>query len=128
MWLYVWTYLFFLELPWHFGKTIIGELPRNIVLIDALKQSIQFFITGLQDCKLFLVSRKPQARLRGGGRQKLNAELSALSAKKEALLAEYKSTRAEAQEYETVRQNVDALLSVPKMYAKEISNIRNFSK
>ena len=51
---------------------------------------------------------------------KLNAELSALAAKKETLLAEYKSTRAEAQEYETVKQNVDALLSVSKKYAKEI--------
>ena len=55
--------------------------------------------------------------------EKLNAELSELAAKKETLLAEYKSARAEAQEYETVKQNVDALLSVPKKYAKEISNI-----
>ena len=46
--------------------------------------------------------------------EKLNAELTALAVKKETLLAEYKSTRAEVQEYETVKQNVDALLSVPK--------------
>ena len=53
--------------------------------------------------------------------EKLNAELSELAAKKETLLAEYKSARAEAQEYETVKQNVDALLSVPKDQAKEKS-------
>ena len=41
-------------------------------------------------------------------------ELAALASKKETLLAEYKTARAEAQEYETVKQNVDALLTVPK--------------
>ena len=51
--------------------------------------------------------------------EKLNAELAALAAKKETLLAEYKSTRAEAQEYETVKQNVDALLSVRKEQEQE---------
>ena len=51
--------------------------------------------------------------------EKLNAELSALAAKKETLLAEYKSARAEAQEYETVKQNVDVLLSVPKEQEQE---------
>ena len=30
----------------HFGKAIIGELAGNIVLIDALKKAVQFFITG----------------------------------------------------------------------------------
>ena len=30
------------------------------------------------------------------------------------LLAEYKTARSEAREYETVKQNVDTLLSVPK--------------
>ena len=51
--------------------------------------------------------------------EKLNAELTALAVKKETLLAEYKSTRAEAQEYETVKQNVDALLSVRKEQEQE---------
>lgn len=46
--------------------------------------------------------------------EKLNTKLAALVAKKETLLAEYKSTRTEAQEYEIIKQNVDALLSVPK--------------
>ena len=32
---------------------------------------------------------------------------------------EYKTIRAEAQEYETVKQNVDALLSVPKEQEQE---------
>lgn len=51
--------------------------------------------------------------------EKINVELTALASKKETLLAEYKSTRAEAQEYDTVKQNVDALLSVPKEQEQE---------
>ena len=51
--------------------------------------------------------------------EKLNIELAALITKKETLLAKYKSARAEAQEYETVKQNVDALLSVPKEREQE---------
>ena len=51
--------------------------------------------------------------------EKINVELTALVAKKETLLAEYKSARAEAQEYDTVKQNVDALLSVPKEQEQE---------
>ena len=44
----------------------------------------------------------------------MKTELANLNAEKERLLAEYKAARAEAQEYETVKQNVDALLTVPK--------------
>lgn len=55
--------------------------------------------------------------------ESMKAELAALNAKKEKLLAEYKTARSEAQEYETIKQNVDTLLSVPKEQAKEISNI-----
>lgn len=51
--------------------------------------------------------------------EKINVELTALVAKKETLFAEYKSARAEAQEYDTVKQNVDALLSVPKEQEQE---------
>ena len=46
--------------------------------------------------------------------EKLNAELVTLAAKKEALISEYRTARAETQEYEIIKQNVDALLSVPK--------------
>ena len=46
--------------------------------------------------------------------ESMKKELSELTAKKDALLAEYRTARSEAQEYETIRQNVDALLSVPK--------------
>ena len=46
--------------------------------------------------------------------ESMKKELAELTAKKDALLAEYRSARNEAQEYETIRQNVDALLSVPK--------------
>ena len=44
----------------------------------------------------------------------MKKELVELAAKKDALLAEYRTVRSEAQEYETILQNVDALLSVPK--------------
>lgn len=46
--------------------------------------------------------------------ESMKKELSELTAKKNALLVEYRTARSEAQEYETIRQNVDALLSVPK--------------
>ena len=46
--------------------------------------------------------------------ESMKAELAALNAKKEKLLAEYKTARSEAQEYETIKKNVDTLLSVPK--------------
>ena len=51
--------------------------------------------------------------------EKINVELTALASKKETLLAEYKTARVETQEYETVKQNVDALLSVPKEQEQE---------
>ena len=44
----------------------------------------------------------------------MKTELANLTAEKERLLAEYKVASTEAQEYETVKQNVDALLAVPK--------------
>ena len=44
----------------------------------------------------------------------MKKKLAELTAKKDTLLAEYRTARSEAQEYETIRQNVDALLSVPK--------------
>jgi len=44
----------------------------------------------------------------------VKTELAVLAGKKDTLLAEYKSARSEAQEYETIKRNVDALLSVPK--------------
>ncbi len=46
--------------------------------------------------------------------ESMKSELTALAAKKETLLAEYKSTRSETQEYETIRKNVDTLLSIPR--------------
>lgn len=55
--------------------------------------------------------------------ESMKTELAALTAKKETLLAEYKTARSEAQEYETIKQNVDTLLSVPQEKTKEISKI-----
>ena len=49
--------------------------------------------------------------------ESMKTELANLAAEKERLLAEYKTARSEAQEYETVKQNVDALLTVPKEQA-----------
>ena len=46
--------------------------------------------------------------------ESMKTELANLNAEKERLLAEYKTARTEAQEYDTVKQNVDALLTVPK--------------
>ena len=46
--------------------------------------------------------------------ESMKTELANLNAEKERFLAEYKAARAEAQEYETVKQNVDALLTVAK--------------
>ena len=46
--------------------------------------------------------------------ENIKKELANLTAEKERLLAEYKTARTESQEYETVKQNVDALLTVPK--------------
>ena len=46
--------------------------------------------------------------------ENMKTELANLNAEKERLLAEYKAARTEAQEYDTVKQNVDALLTVPK--------------
>lgn len=46
--------------------------------------------------------------------ERMEKELAVLTAKKDSLLAEYRATRSGAQEYETIKQNVDALLSVPK--------------
>lgn len=40
----------------------------------------------------------------------MKANLATLSAKKGKLLVEYRTIRSGAQEYETVKQNVDALL------------------
>ncbi len=46
--------------------------------------------------------------------ESMKKELAELTAKKDSLLAEYRIARSGVQEYETIRQNVDALLSVPK--------------
>ena len=46
--------------------------------------------------------------------ESMKTELANLNAEKERLLTEYKTARAKAQEYDTVKQNVDALLAVPK--------------
>ena len=44
----------------------------------------------------------------------MKTELTALAGKKDTLLAEYCAARSQTQEYETIKKNVDALLSVPK--------------
>ena len=46
--------------------------------------------------------------------ESMKTELAALAGKKETLLTEYRAARSQAQEYETIKKNVDTLLSVPK--------------
>ena len=46
--------------------------------------------------------------------ESMKTELATLAGKKDTLLAEYRTARSQAQEYETIKKNVDALLSVPK--------------
>ena len=46
--------------------------------------------------------------------ESMKTELANLAAEKERFLSEYKAARGEAQEYETVKQNVDAFLSISK--------------
>lgn len=45
--------------------------------------------------------------------ESMKTELAALAGKKETLLAEYRTARSQVQEYETIKRNVDTLLSVP---------------
>ena len=51
--------------------------------------------------------------------ERMEKELAALTEKKDSLLAEYRTARSEVQEYETIKQNVDALLSVPQEQEQE---------
>ena len=53
--------------------------------------------------------------------ESMKKDLANLNAEKERLLAEYKAARTEAQEYDTVKQNVDALLTVPKRPAVNLN-------
>jgi hypothetical protein len=46
--------------------------------------------------------------------ESMKTELTALAEQKETLYTEHTAARGEAREYETINQNVDALLSVPK--------------
>lgn len=46
--------------------------------------------------------------------ESMKAEHADLASQEETLYAEYNSARTEAKEYETIKQNVDALLSVSK--------------
>lgn len=46
--------------------------------------------------------------------ESMKTELAALAGKKDTLLAEYRAARSQSQEYETIKKNVDTLLSVPK--------------
>ena len=41
--------------PGHFCEAVIGELAGNIVLVDALKKAVQFFVTGKERFQLFFL-------------------------------------------------------------------------
>lgn len=51
--------------------------------------------------------------------ESMKTELAALAGKKDTLLAEYRAARSQAQEYATIKKNVEALLSVPKEQEQE---------
>ena len=53
--------------------------------------------------------------------ESMKTELANLTTEKERLLAEYKAARTEAQEHETIKQNVDALLTVAKRPAVNLN-------
>lgn len=55
--------------------------------------------------------------------ESIKAELANLNAEKERLLAEYKTARSEVQEYETVKQNIEALFFTPMKQVKERTNV-----
>lgn len=54
--------------------------------------------------------------------ERMETELAALTAKKDSLLTEYRTARSEAQEYGTIKQNVDALLSIPNEHEQKKSH------
>lgn len=53
----------------------------------------------------------------------MRKELTALTERKEALLAGYRAARSEAQDYEIIKQNIETLLSTPKEQIRELSNV-----
>ena len=55
--------------------------------------------------------------------ERMEKELAALTAKKDSLLAEYRTAKSETQEYETIKQNMETLLSTPKEQVRELSNV-----
>ena len=54
--------------------------------------------------------------------EKLKAELNELAARKAALQAKLRKIQREEKEYDTIRQNVDALLERPKEQQRQRSN------
>lgn len=54
--------------------------------------------------------------------ERMEKELAVLTEQKKALLAEYRSARSEAYEYKVIKQNVDALLPVPKEQVQKQMN------
>ena len=55
--------------------------------------------------------------------ESMKTELANLNAEKERLLTEYKTARSEVQEYETVKQNIEALFLTPMEQVKERTNV-----
>ena len=52
----------------------------------------------------------------------MKTEIATLATKKDTLLAEYRTARSQAQEYETVKKNVDKLLMETKLSDRELLN------
>ena len=52
---------------------------------------------------------------------RINAELAALTARKEELYAHYTASKQQLREFETIKQNIDALLPIQKEQEAEQS-------
>ena len=116
--------------PGHSGKAFIRDFAGNIVLIDALKEAVQFFITGKECFQLFLFQLAVGfVRLLGvpdnslqkvvlieAGKLKLpdlyilKTEYKLLAEQKDQLQRQYAEAKRQMQEYGIIKQNVDGIL------------------
>ena len=96
------------------GISSYGELESKLTAISARRDTAHTEIKRIENraAELALVMKLGAVPL--PTTESMKTELANLNAEKERLLAEYKAARTEAQEYDTVKQNVDALLTVPK--------------
>mgnify|MGYP005931914421 CR=1 FL=1 len=91
--------------------TIIAVFVLFIALSYLLFNPARKF---MQDRQNKIAGELDHAKTAQEDAEKLKAELGGLSARKTALQAELRKVQREEKEYDTLRQNVDALLERPK--------------